>query len=187
MRGPDRGHAQAAAREGHPRVNMGQNSCRERHCEQVCWLRRTPRCGACSHEGHGNAVRAAVRGTATQCTQPQGARRHGVCSREGQGNAVGAAARGMAMWCVQPRGARQCSGHSHEGHSNTMHAVMKAQQCGAGEEAMRRVRVQGHGDAGHVSIIMLFRPCHVSSPSWSVVGPGGPSRERADLLVSKEG
>ncbi len=183
MRGPDRGHAQAAAREGHPRANMGQNRRRERHCERVCWLRRTPRRGARSREGHGDAVRAAARGTATWCVQPRRARRRGTCSREGHGNLVHAATRGTATWCVQSRGARQRSARSREGHGDTAHAVTKAQR------ARRRcgVRVQGHGDAGHVSVVMSFRPCRASSPSWSVVGPGGPSRERADLLVGKEG
>jgi hypothetical protein len=36
------------------------------------------------------------------------------------------------------------------------------------------VQLQGHGEAGHVSIIMSFRPRHTSSPLQLVVGPGGP-------------
>jgi hypothetical protein len=87
-----------------------------------------------------------------------------------------AAARGKATRCAQPRGARRHGACGDDGPATW-----------SGREAMRRVRVQGHGDAGHVSVVMLFHPWRSSSPSWSVVGPGGPSRERADLLVGKEG
>jgi len=67
------------------------------------------------------------------------------------------------------------------------HVVTKAQRRGAGEEAMQRMWVQGHGDVGHVSIVMLFCPHHASSPLRLVVGPNGPSRERVAVSVGKEG
>jgi hypothetical protein len=109
-------------------------------------------------------VRAAARGTATRCGQPRG--HHDVAR---------AAAR-------TPR-RDVCS---IEGHHNMAHAVTKAQRHvqRARITATRRVRVQGHGEVGHV----LSCPCHASLPlSPSVMGPGGPSRERAAVYVGKEG
>jgi len=52
-------------------------------------------------------------------------------------------------------------------HSDVVHAAARG-------TATWRVQLQGHGKVGHVSVVMSFRPRCTSSPSWSVVGPGGP-------------
>jgi hypothetical protein len=48
------------------------------------------------------------------------------------------------------------------------------------------MQLQGHGEAGHVSIVMSFCPCHPSSLLQSVVGSSGP-QERGWLCHAVTG
>jgi hypothetical protein len=104
-------------------------------------------------------VHAAVRGTATRCVQLQG-----------HSDTVHAAIRGMVMYCVQPQRPQRRGTCSCKGHSNTVRAAAKA-------TVMRYMQLRGHSDVECVSIVTAFHPRCTFSPSPSVVGPGGPSRE----------
>ena len=56
---------------------------------------------------------------------------------------------------------------------------------------MVRAVGEAHSNAARVSAETrqgAWQRCHVSSLStWSVVGPGGPSREKAAVSIGKEG
>jgi len=67
-------------------------------------LRRAQRHAACHHEGHGDMLCAAMKGTAMCYVPPRRARRLAACCCKGCGNVLYATVKGMAMCCVQLRG-----------------------------------------------------------------------------------
>jgi len=77
-------------------------------------------------------------------------------------------------------------GTVHAATRGTVHAAMRGTVHAATRGTMRRMQAQGHTRWGHVSVDMSY-PHHMSLPSWlSVVGHGGPLRERVATSVGME-
>ena len=119
-------------------------------------------------EGHGNEVRAAARATSTRA-----AARATVTRAAARATSTRAAARATAT------------------HAAARATAMRA--AGRGTATWRvRVQLGGHGEGGHVSMVMYFRPRRMSSPSRLVgglVGPqerGWPCRAVTGLLQQRK-
>jgi hypothetical protein len=74
----------------------------------------------------------------------------------------------------------------HAAIRGTVHAAARGTVHAAVRGTMWCMQAQGHTTWGHVSVDMSY-PCHISLPSWlSVVGHGGPLRERVATSVGME-